>query len=554
MPLAATTRWLRTAVLATAMAWPGPMAGVAAGPAAGAAIAAAAAVVTVPGVAEAQGRVRSSGGYSRPAGRTPSFSAPGGTTRTPSLGGGYRRPTPGLGADRPSPGAPSASDRAISRRSSREALERFRAPPDAPPGGLASPAPAPVPDGRSGASRRRGAYDDWYPDRRGWFGSRGWSPPRYALGTRPRFGIWDGLFLWFLLDTLNQPGHAAFFHHHQDDPGYREWRAEAEQRAAEDPELREQLARLDARLAELSDQPRNPDFLPPGTPPEAAIAEPRDVAPGGLGLFLLPLLVGGGVFYLLWYRGRQVARNTGRLGQDLLSGSGTAGRGAPGLGLPGRLGQAAEIVRRRVSGETYTPSLFRVGMTITLDPAPFILARGMTKVTPPEPSGTATRISVEAVGTVDDSGTTLYRLYLPGARNFFQLRLDALGNPDECRYFSHLDEVNPASKEEWGVWLDPAEGMIGWPEFQTKDGKLYARQWGASVSREPPRRLDETIERLGGTTARHGQAMLYAAPTGAAEPAPQTEYILVAAIEQGAEAWVDIHAGLDVNPAALSLA
>ena len=48
--------------------------------------------------------------------------------------------------------------------------------------------------------------------------------------------------------------------------------------------------------------------------------------------------------------------------------------------------------------------------------------------------------------------------------------------------------------------------------------------------------------------------MLYAAPTGLADPAPHTEYILVSAVEAGGRAWVEIAAGIDVNPAMLSLA
>ena len=47
--------------------------------------------------------------------------------------------------------------------------------------------------------------------------------------------------------------------------------------------------------------------------------------------------------------------------------------------------------------------------------------------------------------------------------------------------------------------------------------------------------------------------MLYGAPTGAAAPAPQTEYILVSTVEAGGQAWVEIHAGIDINPAALQL-
>ncbi|NUB13213.1 hypothetical protein GAY28_11085 [Azospirillum brasilense] len=43
------------------------------------------------------------------------------------------------------------------------------------------------------------------------------------------------------------------------------------------------------------------------------------------------------------------------------------------------------------------------------------------------------------------------------------------------------------------------------------------------------------------------------APPGAADPAPRTEYVLVAAVEDGGEAWVEVRAGIDVNPASLSL-
>ena len=47
--------------------------------------------------------------------------------------------------------------------------------------------------------------------------------------------------------------------------------------------------------------------------------------------------------------------------------------------------------------------------------------------------------------------------------------------------------------------------------------------------------------------------MLYVGPTGAPVPAPQQEYILVSAVDHTGQAWVDIHAGIDINPAALTL-
>ena len=111
----------------------------------------------------------------------------------------------------------------------------------------------------------------------------------------------------------------------------------------------------------------------------------------------------------------------------------------------------------------------------------------------------------------------------------------------------------PATPEEWGVWLDPGQGLIGWPQFETKDGKTYDRAWGHGGNRSPTRDIRETVQDLNGTSQRVMHAMLYAAPTGAAQPAPQTEYILVAAVEEGGQAWVEIHAGIDINPASLSL-
>ena len=162
-------------------------------------------------------------------------------------------------------------------------------------------------------------------------------------------------------------------------------------------------------------------------------------------------------------------------------------------------------------------------------------------------------ISVEAVGLLSDGQAQLHRLYLPGRIGFFQLHLGADGAPDECRYFSRLDEVQPADQAEWGQWLDPAQGMIGWPAFQTKDGQTYDRAWGPGQTRIPPRQLTETLQALGNQSQRRLQAMLYARPTGAAPPAPQGEYVMVAAVEDAGQAWVEIVAGIDVNPAALTL-
>ena len=96
--------------------------------------------------------------------------------------------------------------------------------------------------------------------------------------------------------------------------------------------------------------------------------------------------------------------------------------------------------------------------------------------------------------------------------------------------------------------------MIGWPEFQAKDGKVYARVWVQGSRRVPPRTLVETVESLSGVRTVQSGAMLYAAPTGRPAPAPATEYLMVAAVRDGSRAFVEIRAGIDVSPALLQLA
>jgi hypothetical protein len=317
--------------------------------------------------------------------------------------------------------------------------------------------------------------------------------------------------LWSLLNSLSAPGHAEFFHNNQNAPAYRQWRVEAERAAATDPTVEARLAELDQRLAQMQGQPQEPGAPPP----------PAARSGGGLtttSIVVLFLLIA--VFLALWYWRRKI----------------------------GNTAAAVPAVPAALKGTARTR--FRVGMAIPIDPAPFILAAGVTKIAPLPSTG---MISVEAVGVLMEGSIPLNRLYLPGREAFFQLHLGPDGNPDECRYFSRIDQVTPASQDEWAAWLDPAQGMIGWPQFQTKDGKLYDRVWAPGGERIEPRPMEETIQDLSGTSSRQLAGMLYAGSTSAPSPAPEREYILVAAVDEGRQAWVDIHAGIDINPAALNL-
>jgi hypothetical protein len=498
------------------------------------------AVMPADGFARAGG-----GGYARPGySRTPSLGG-GGGYRTPSTSGGYRRPSPSYVRPPASTVPQSPGDRSFSEGRSGAALDRYRAQQDesrrqrqyapAPSGPQVPYQPSQNPPRQYGPS---GA-----PDRSAWFNQRGWSSPpqTYYGGGNRNFGLWSGLFLGALLSNLGRPESTDFFHNNQNDPGYRQWRAEADRQAQDNADLRQKLNELDRQLAAKEGEPRNPGALPADVPPEIAKATPSrtpDVADetGGSGwVWIAVLVAGGGIAYLAWRR------------RHPTSGGSSSMSHPPGNAFE----SAGAMLRHKLGGEGYTPSKFRVGMTLALDPTPFILAAGAIKL--PQPQGTG-QVSVSSVGRVVAGNTQLVRLYLPDERSMVQLHLDNAGGPDECRLFGTIDEITPTDPNDWGAWLDPNEGMIGWPAFQTKDGKTYSRVWVPGDTRISPRVLTETIESLSGTRTVQSQAMLYAAPTGAPNPAPATEYIMVAAVQDGPRAWVEVRAGIDLNPVTLQLA
>lgn len=503
-------------------------------------------VVSALVVMPTEASARSSGGYSRSGGsfRTPSFGGGGGYGsqggyRTPSIrrsSGGYSRPSSSYDLPRYAP-PPSAGDRSFSQERSGAAFDNYRRRQDAQSQPQYGRRPEPQ------YNRRPSTQPRYAPGRGGWYDDRGWAPSPFSVENR-NFGVWDGLFLWALLSNLNRPGAGDWFHNNQNDPGYQQWRQEAERQAQDNAELRGKLDELDRQLADRDKEPRTPGTLPADVPPEVAEAQPTrtpgigDAADedggGGPGVWLFLGIGAGGAAFLAW-----------RLHPK---------SGVPAMRPPSSaLGSAGKMLRHKMSSDEYVPSRFRVGMTLALDPTPFILSGSAIKLQQPEGSGSG-QVSVGAVGRVVSGRTELVRLYLPDGRSLVQLHLDAAGDPDECRLFGTIDEITPADSEEWSAWLDDDEGMIGWPEFQTKDGKTYFRVWVPGDSRVSPSQFTETIEDLSGARTVQSQVMLYAAATGVAEPGPPTEYILVSALEDAGRARVEIRAGIDINPVILQLA
>jgi hypothetical protein len=220
----------------------------------------------------------SSKGYSAPSASSPSSSSssPSSSSSGARSSSGYA--LPGAAAPSATKSTPSASDAAISRQQSGAALKSFTAQREQAKFAAASPPASPPSGAFSGFAGRYSSYDAYYASRNTYYGGWGWAPPPYVYASRPSFGMWDALFMWFLLDSISNATHAAWFYNHADDPGYQQWRQEADRLAADNADLRAKLNALDAKQREMAGQPRDPSYMPPDAKAELALAPENAVS------------------------------------------------------------------------------------------------------------------------------------------------------------------------------------------------------------------------------------------------------------------------------------
>ena len=244
----------------------------------------------------------------------------------------------------------------MSRGGSSEALRDYRAS-QRPPPAYAPPRPSSPPVATNRGWEPGGGWGATMPRRvPSWGGGWDTVSPRRSFGT----GVVTGVALWAALNALtSSPSQAEYFYAHRNDPAYREWRQEAERAAARDPEVAAKLSELDRRMAQLEAQPGSTGGGP------TVGREPARDPEGGFSLWGIILVIGG-VVVLFWLWRRRAGHPRG---------------GTPAGTQPGLAGSAE--------------SRFRVGMVLPVDPAPFLLAAGLTKIQPPDESG---MISIEAVG------------------------------------------------------------------------------------------------------------------------------------------------------------
>lgn len=218
----------------------------------------------------------SSSGYSKPApsgpGSTPDVKP--GDTKT---SGGYAKPSGSTASESKFSGG-SRFDRETVRQSqkvrSQESLQaykseqaRFKNPEVKPEGDYKN---SPLYDKAKVYSGFD--YGSHYDRRNDYYKNQGYQPPPYAYNTSPGFGLFDSLFLFWMLDNVSNRNVAATAYHHADDPGFQKWRQDVQTLSKENAGLKTQLDELDKQIKSMEGVPKNPAYLPKGVSADLALA------------------------------------------------------------------------------------------------------------------------------------------------------------------------------------------------------------------------------------------------------------------------------------------
>ncbi len=119
----------------------------------------------------------------------------------------------------------------------------------------------------AGKSNKR---SDYWERRDKHYGS--WKAPAHVYKGKSRYGLFDGLFLGFMLGSILTPDFSAFAYHHEDDPGMQEWLGDMEVLAQNDAELRQQLDILNTQVEKMRGAEKDPGYLPEGLSADIVMA------------------------------------------------------------------------------------------------------------------------------------------------------------------------------------------------------------------------------------------------------------------------------------------
>jgi len=187
------------------------------------------------------------------------------------------------------------------------------------------------------------------------------------------------------------------------------------------------------------------------------------------------------------------------------------------------------------------PLDLRIGAILAVDEAEILRFEGLPLSWRP-PAG---EVLAEALSSMELFDLRLVRAYARSGDTqlLFQFNLDRTGALLDINCFGLLQEIRPATADDWGLWLDPG-GLIGGADLDAPNGQHYLRQWGDG-DYAPPVAVEERIYAdLQAPPRVVGHRMtLYSREVG-----EENENILLSADSDSESSLVRAWVGLDLTP------
>lgn len=112
----------------------------------------------------------------------------------------------------------------------------------------------------------------WKRDRNNYY-SRTWrTTPNYVYVGSPYYGNYDAMFMWMMLDSVNDAAMMSMMYNRGDSAEFKQWREHAEKAAAADAEVAAKLKQMDEKIATMSGD-KNPNYVPAGVPVTAMYSQ-----------------------------------------------------------------------------------------------------------------------------------------------------------------------------------------------------------------------------------------------------------------------------------------
>jgi hypothetical protein len=89
-------------------------------------------------------------------------------------------------------------------------------------------------------------------------------PKRWRISNAGDYGLWDAVFLGFMLERAEEREYALMYYNHRNEEEMIQWRQEMDRMAVDNAELRAKLDVMDQHVANLQGTPVDPAYVPEG--------------------------------------------------------------------------------------------------------------------------------------------------------------------------------------------------------------------------------------------------------------------------------------------------